>query len=79
MTSQGDNGNRVYQLIIGEDYDGWLRILKFVPAENKIYVKTYSPWKPDSPDLQYQQYDTPLPGYNTDPYHQYELVYEQRH
>ena len=79
LASKGDNGNTVYQLISGEDYDGWLRILKFVPAENKIYVKTYSPWKPDSPDLQYQQYDFSLPGYNTDPYHQYELVYEQRH
>jgi hypothetical protein len=23
--------------------DGWLRTLRFVPKENKIYVKTYSP------------------------------------
>ena len=79
LASKGDNGNTVYQLISGEDYDGWLRILKLVPAENKIYVKTYSPWKPDSPDLQYQQYDFSLPGYNTDPYHQYELIYEQKY
>ena len=79
LTSKGDNDNRVYQLISGEDYDGWLRILKFAPAENKIYVKTYSPWKPESPDLQYQQYDSPLPGFNTDQYHQYEIVYDQQY
>lgn len=24
--------------------NGWLRILEFVPPENKINVKTYSPW-----------------------------------
>jgi hypothetical protein len=43
-------GNRtVYQLL--SDYqnmplggNGWLRIMKFVPSENKIYVKTYSPY-----------------------------------
>lgn len=77
LASTGDNGNTVYQLISGEDYDGWLRILKFVPSENKIYVKTYSPWKPDSPDLQFQQYGFSLPGYNKDQYHQYELEYAQ--
>jgi predicted phosphodiesterase len=39
----------VYQLL--SDYqdfsnggNGWLRIMKFVPSENKIYVKTYSPY-----------------------------------
>jgi hypothetical protein len=24
--------------------EGWLRILRFVPAEDRIYVQTYSPW-----------------------------------
>jgi hypothetical protein len=24
--------------------NGWLRILRFVPEENKIFVRTYSPW-----------------------------------
>jgi hypothetical protein len=24
--------------------DGWLRIMRFVPTENMIYVQTYSPW-----------------------------------
>ena len=39
----------VYQLL--SDYqgmpqggEGWLRIMKFVPSENTIYVKTYSPY-----------------------------------
>ncbi len=77
LASRGDNGNTVYQLISGEDYDGWLRILRFVPAEDKIYVRTYSPWRPAGPELQYKQYSVPLPGYNTDPYHQYELEYQQ--
>jgi len=24
--------------------NGWLRIMRFVPAEDKVYVETYSPW-----------------------------------
>jgi VCBS repeat-containing protein len=24
--------------------EGWLRILRFVPADNRVYVRTYSPW-----------------------------------
>ena len=24
--------------------EGWLRVLRFVPAEDKVYVQTYSPW-----------------------------------
>jgi hypothetical protein len=24
--------------------EGWLRILRFIPAENRIHVETYSPW-----------------------------------
>jgi parallel beta-helix repeat protein len=35
----GDNGKT------GRCGDGWLRIMKFVPSENKIYVKTYSPYE----------------------------------
>jgi hypothetical protein len=42
-------GNPVHQILAdyqGRDNggNGWLRILEFVPAENKIYVKTYSPY-----------------------------------
>jgi uncharacterized repeat protein (TIGR02543 family) len=43
------NGHVVYQILA--DYqertnggDGWLRILEFHPAEDKIYVKTFSPY-----------------------------------
>ena len=43
------NGRTVFQMLA--DYqnlpsggEGWLRILRFVPAESKIYVQTYSPW-----------------------------------
>ena len=43
------NNRIVYQLL--SDYqgldgngDGYLRIMEFVPSENKIYVKTYSPY-----------------------------------
>lgn len=43
------NGHPVFQMMA--DYQdrpsggqGWLRILRFVPAENKVYVQTYSPW-----------------------------------
>ncbi|MFC1727746.1 metallophosphoesterase [Patescibacteria group bacterium] len=43
------NNRPIHQLLA--DYqirpnggNGWLRILKFVPGENKIYVSTYSPW-----------------------------------
>jgi len=43
------NGHAVFQMLA--DYqdrasggEGWLRILRFVPAEDKIYVQTYSPW-----------------------------------
>jgi hypothetical protein len=43
------NGHNVYQLLA--DYQnrpsggqGWLRILRFVPADDRVYVETYSPW-----------------------------------
>ena len=43
------NGHPVFQML--SDYqdrpsggEGWLRILRFVPGENKVYVQTYSPW-----------------------------------
>jgi len=47
--SDVQNGHPVHQLLA--DYQdrtsggqGWLRILRFVPADNKVYVQTYSPW-----------------------------------
>ena len=43
------NGHPVYQMLA--DYqdrssggEGWLRILRFVPADDRVYVQTYSPW-----------------------------------
>jgi hypothetical protein len=43
------NGHPVFQMMA--DYQdrpsggqGWLRILRFVPADDRIYVQTYSPW-----------------------------------
>lgn len=75
LASRGVKGNIVYQQLNGDAHDGWLRILRFVPAENKIYVSSYSPWKPESPDEQLKQYKFSLPGFNRDSVHQYELLY----
>ncbi len=43
------DGRTVFQMLA--DYqerasggEGWLRILRFVPGDNKVYVQTYSPW-----------------------------------
>ena len=48
QTSTNDAGRPVHEMLV--DYqglpnggDGWLRTLRFVPAENKIYVTAYSP------------------------------------
>ncbi len=43
------NGREVHQLLAdyqGRPYggEGWLRIMRFVPTENKVYVETFSPW-----------------------------------
>ena len=49
LTSIGVHGNGVHQLLADYEFlpmggNGWLRILRFVPALNKIYVRTYSPF-----------------------------------
>jgi hypothetical protein len=67
------NGDTVYSLLA--DYqgranggDGWLRLLEFSPANNRIQVRTYSPWLDQyetDGDSEFQlPYDltTPLPG-----------------
>ncbi len=48
QTSVNDEGGKVLEMLT--DYqglpnggDGWLRSLHFVPSENKIHIKTYSP------------------------------------
>ena len=48
-TDIGDHGNTIYSLLADyedfpEDGYGYLRILRFSPANNKIYVSTYSPY-----------------------------------
>ena len=75
LTSHGDQGNIIYQLLSGQDYDGWLRLLNFIPEKDKIEVRTFSPWKPKSPSDQYKQYSFSLPSYHIDPLHEYELPY----
>ncbi|MEZ6048314.1 MAG: hypothetical protein R3C11_22620 [Planctomycetaceae bacterium] len=47
QTSTNDAGEPVHEMLV--DYqnlenggNGWLRVLEFVPAENKIKVKSYS-------------------------------------
>jgi hypothetical protein len=55
----------VYQLLSDYQYcdnggDGWLRIMEFVSSENKIYVRTYSPY---------------LDQYDNDSDSQFELYY----
>ncbi len=75
LASKGDHGNTVYQLLSGEDYDGWMRLVTFIPNKEKILVRTYSPWNPEDPAYQYKQYGFSLPGFNTDKFHQYELPF----
>ena len=69
QTSTNDAGGKVVEMLA--DYqnlrnggDGWLRSLTFVPAENKIYVKTYSPL---------------LKKYKKEPKHTFSLDYRMTH
>ena len=48
QASTNDAGGKVHEMLT--DYqglprggNGWLRTMKFVPSENKVYVRTYSP------------------------------------
>ena len=68
LTSIGDAGNPVHQLLA--DYQlyrqggsGWLRLIKFAPSEDRMYVPTYSPM---------------LDIYVTGPENRFELEYEMR-
>lgn len=65
LTSIGDYGNNVHQILANYQMkknggNGWLRIMKFVPAQDKIVVTTYSPV---------------LKKYATDAQNQFELEY----
>jgi hypothetical protein len=49
QTSVGVHGNRVHEVLANYQMkknggNGWLRILEFSPRENRIRVRTYSPW-----------------------------------
>lgn len=48
LTSVGQNGNTVHQVLANYEFEdkggaGYLRIMTFIPAENRIDVQTYSP------------------------------------
>ena len=58
LTSVGDNGNTVHQFVSNDD---WLRILRFVPDDNTIYVTSYQPWTDQ---------------YITDPANKYDFPYD---
>ncbi len=49
LVSTGDYGNSVYQMLANYQNDahggdGWLRIVTFSPEEDKVSIKTYSPY-----------------------------------
>ncbi|MFC1679029.1 Ig-like domain-containing protein [Elusimicrobiota bacterium] len=61
LISRGEQGNDVFQLLANyqmyaQGGEGYLRLMKFVPDEEKIYVKTYSPY---------------VDEYKTDPFNQF--------
>jgi len=80
LTSTGVNGNLVHQILAnyqdppipsGNGGNGWLRIMKFVPRENNIEVRTYSPWldkfaaeEQNQFDLAYRMSSNKLSSYN---------------
>lgn len=48
QVSQNDAGNRVLEMLAdfqkrGNGGDGWLRLIRFVPSERQIRIRTYSP------------------------------------
>lgn len=51
----------VHELLSCYHADGWLRIMRFAPDEDKVYVQTYSPW---------------LDSYQTDTNSQFELAFD---
>lgn len=73
-TDTGDNGNTVYSLLAdyqGNEFggDGLLRILKFIPMENKIEVRTYLTMK----NRFFQQGDD---KYSSEPMNSFDLTYD---
>ena len=76
LESRGDQGNQVFQLFAGEAFDGWLRLIRFYPEERRFIVRSYSPWKPESPSHQLHQYPFSLPGYNPDKFREFEVSFK---
>jgi predicted MPP superfamily phosphohydrolase len=49
QTSRSDSGNLVHEMVSNYQLrrsggNGWLRIMQFVPEENRVYIQTYSPY-----------------------------------
>ena len=68
LTSNGDHGNKVHQILANYQMkenggNGWLRTMKFIPEENRILVRTYSPV---------------LNNYATDDQNHFELDYQMK-
>lgn len=74
LSSIGDHGNVVHQMLsnyqmLENGGNGWLRILKFVPGQKKLIVRTWSPWLgrfDDDPKQSFELDITEVPdgGYN---------------
>lgn len=65
LSSRGVHGNTVHQMLSNYQHlesggDGWLRVLKFVPGERKLQVRTYSPWLKKLHDHPEQSFDLDL-------------------
>jgi hypothetical protein len=57
-------------------YGGRLSDDGFTPDDNydnSVKVLSYSPWNPENPSLQFKTYPFDLPGYNKDPFHEYDF------
>ena len=67
LVSESDSGFPVIQMLANYQFlehggQGWLRILKFLPRENRMEVYTYSPWLDAFREEPDQRFDLPLPG-----------------
>ncbi len=60
------NGHPVYQLLScyqrrSNGGNGWLRIMRFVPEEDRVYIETYSPWLDQYETDENSQFDLDFP------------------
>ena len=70
LTSRGVNGKLVHQILanyqdppipVGNGGNGWLRIMTFVPQEDRIEVRTYSPWLDEFANDKQNRFDLVYP------------------